>query len=212
MPRPVKNLSGHIFGKLIVLYLHEVRKGNAYWMCRCDCGNTKPIGRGALFAGADSCGCEGRKRIGNRQRTHGMTESAEYEIWATMIQRCTNPNAINYADYGGRGISVCESWMNSFVEFYAAVGPRPSKQHSIDRYPDPNGNYEPGNVRWATRVEQQRNRRVNRMATIDGETHCVTEWAELKGVPIRRVQSRLKRGWSIEKALSKPARNYSCHQ
>ncbi|HEX7893188.1 MAG TPA: hypothetical protein VF447_03285 [Terriglobales bacterium] len=89
-----------------------------------------------------------------------MTHTREYRAWAGMIQRCTNPKHARWADWGGRGITVCERW-RSFENFYADMGNRPSPAHSLDRFPDNDGNYEPGNVRWATRSEQQLNKRPN---------------------------------------------------
>ena len=104
---------------------------------------------------------------------------AEYWAWASMIQRCTNVKNPNYFRYGGRGITVCSQWF-SFKKFMVDVGPRPSGKYSIDRV-DNSGNYEPGNVRWATRAQQMSNTRATRKVTIDGEERTTTEWATLKG-------------------------------
>jgi hypothetical protein len=97
-----------------------------------------------------------------RGRSHGLSKDPAYRIWCQMRQRCRDTNLKNWPDYGGRGIRVCERWENSFQQFIADVGPRPSAAHQIDRFPNNDGNYEPGNCRWATRTEQQRNKRAQK--------------------------------------------------
>jgi hypothetical protein len=132
---------------------------------------------------------------------HGLCGTSEYLTWGDMCSRCTNINHHAYADYGGRGISVCNRWLNSFEDFLTDVGRRPSAKFSLDRFPDKNGNYEPGNVRWATSKQQQRNTRSNRLLTYNGETKCVAEWAEETGIPGGTI---LRLGWSTEKILTTP--------
>ncbi len=127
--------------------------------------------------------------------------SPEYRIWSGMIQRCHNPNGTGFKLYGGRGIRVCDEWRKSFSVFLAHVGPKPSPSHSIDRI-DPNGHYQPGNVRWSTPKEQQRNRRDNRNLTFNGETRCVSEWAEVLGIHANTILFRLENGWTVEESLS----------
>lgn len=134
------------------------------------------------------------------------TKSGAYKTWATMIQRCTNSNRDNYRYYGGRGISVCERWM-VFANFAADMGPRPAGK-SLDRI-DGDGNYEPSNCRWATRVEQARNRNNNRMLTVDGETRCLKEWAEVMGIESMLILCRIAKGWSVRDAVLKPLTVYS---
>ncbi len=138
------------------------------------------------------------------QLTHGMSESAEYRIWKLMKSRCLNPNFPKYPTYGGRGVRICDRWLNSFATFYADMGPRPSPYHSIDRFPNNDGNYEPSNCRWATRTEQVRNRGVTRMLTFDGETLPLIEWAERYGIKYITLYMRLEKGWSIERCLKEP--------
>lgn len=137
--------------------------------------------------------------------THGhaarASRSSEYEIWKSIIQRCTNKNAKAYPDYGGRGICICDSWRNSFEAFLADVGPRPSPGHSLDRENN-DGNYEPGNVRWATRTEQNRNSRHNRLITIDGVTKPLCEWLDERGVKVRTFYYRVHSGRTDAEALS----------
>jgi hypothetical protein len=121
-----------------------------------------------------------------------------------MIDRCNNPNHRHWHRYGGRGISVCGRWRNSFQDFIADMGPRPSLKHSIDRFPNKDGNYEPGNCRWATQTQQMRNASINRMIVYQGETLCLAEWAERLGMNKMTLQGRLDTGWSVEEAFTVP--------
>lgn len=134
-----------------------------------------------------------------------------YSTWSNMIDRCHNPNSKSYRAYGAKGIRVCERWRGSFEAFISDVGPRPSAEYSIDRYPDNAGNYEPGNVRWATRIEQRRNRPDNRVITVDGVTATAAELADKYGMPRSVVHGRLCLGWSPDEALKLPYREGSLH-
>lgn len=124
-----------------------------------------------------------------------------------MKTRCLNPNSQNFKDYGGRGIEVCDRWL-SFENFIADVGRRPSPQHSLDRYPNKNGNYEPGNVRWALPREQQNNRRNTIEVTVEGVRVPLSEACEKLGINSNTVWMRIDRGWSPERAIAVPARSY----
>lgn len=129
-----------------------------------------------------------------------------------MKERCYVTTDKRYGDYGGRGIRVCERWLNSFEKFFADMGERPSQRHTIDRKNN-NGNYEPGNCRWATRAEQNRNQRRNVIVEHDGKRLCVAEWAELAGISADVLRNRLNRGWSIEEAMVKgKCTRYSNHK
>ncbi len=140
--------------------------------------------------------------------THGCNRrgrrTSEYATWAVMLQRCNNPRNKKFPRYGARGITVCERWQ-SFSNFLADMGPRPTTGHSLDRI-DNNGNYEPGNCRWATRSEQQRNTSTNHSVTFQGETLCLTAWAERTGISFSALKCRFRNGWSAEKALTTPYR------
>lgn len=144
-----------------------------------------------------------RRRSGadhhNYQHGHAADGlSRTYRAWWAMKQRCSNPKNNRYALYGGRGISVCERWLHSFENFLADVGEAPSSEFSLDRYPNQDGHYEPGNVRWATRQDQSRNKRSNVLITLDGETKCLTDWCTKKGIPFPVARKRRVRGWPDE--------------
>lgn len=127
----------------------------------------------------------------------------ERGIWHAMNARCASPASTQYANYGGRGIRVCDRWRGSFEAFVADMGPRPSASHSIDRI-DVNGHYEPGNCRWATQAEQSRNKRDNRLVTAFGKTLCLAQWADETGVPASVIGHRISRDWSAEAAVTTP--------
>lgn len=133
--------------------------------------------------------------------THGMHGTPTYKTWEAMKTRCTNPASKSYAAYGGRGVTVCTRWASSFADFLADMGIRPEGT-TLDRFPNTNGNYEPGNCRWATRVEQQRNTTANRRVTFNGETLTQVEWAQRQGIRQDTLSYRLRRGWPLLQALS----------
>jgi hypothetical protein len=126
--------------------------------------------------------------------------------WRHMKDRCLNPKHKQWKFYGGRGVTICDRWKTSFANFLADAGKRPSVNHSIDRFPDKDGNYEPGNIRWATDMEQNRNRRNNVLLTFGGRTMCVAAWEQELGMSTRLVSDRLRQGWSVERALTEPKR------
>ncbi len=140
-----------------------------------------------------------------RNNAAGTLElTPEYVAWKGMRDRCRHSTRPDYPHYGGRGIQVCERWQTDFAAFLADVGPRPSKYHSLDRYPDVNGNYEPGNVRWATYKEQCRNRRNTLYLTINGETKPLIEWAEIAGIRADTLRARFHSGWPEGDILHAP--------
>jgi hypothetical protein len=206
-----KDLTGLTFGMIHVVKFVGLFYGGraAKYEIRCDCGKEKEMWHHAILKSrTQSCGCLSAAAISEKKKTHGMTKSPEFGIWTAMKVRCMNRNAINYHDYGGRGISICERWMK-FENFYADVGKRPSASHSLDRFPNNDGNYEPGNVRWATDTEQHNNKRNNKLLTLNGETFSLAEWAQRKGIEYHCLSSRIKRGWSMERAVNTISRKHS---
>jgi hypothetical protein len=153
------DLTGKRFGRLTVLsYQGRPKPSFHVWQCGCDCGNETVIEGSRLKSGkAKSCGCLRRELSAARRLRHGRTDTAEHNTWIGMKGRCYNPANPKFYRYGGRGITVCERWRDNFENFAADMGPRPSPLHSIDRIDNDRG-YEPGNCRWATQLEQQRNR------------------------------------------------------
>ena len=141
------------------------------------------------------------------RHTAGGRRSATHLAWTNMIQRCTNDGRSDFGFYGGRGIRVCDNWMNSFVVFLADMGERPSKNHSLDRYPNQSGNYEPGNCRWATKDQQMQNTRSTQLIAFDGERMGLNAWARKIGITHSSLQGRLRRNWPLSKALSSGPRN-----
>jgi len=179
--------------------------------CVCSCGNAVTAHLRNLRAGATtSCGCVAAEKAAARLFKHGESHrTVEYRIWSGAIRRCTSKIDKLYPYYGGRGIRVCRRWMK-FVAFIAdierTIGRRPSPQHSLDRKNN-NGNYAPGNVRWATRTQQARNTRSNRRIAVDGVTRTLAEWAERSGIPYKTVHARLKAGALPRDAIFQPLRS-----
>jgi hypothetical protein len=202
LPRS-NDLTGQRFGSLTVLGFSHASadgRGRRYWRCVCDCGNEAAIRGDSLKGGGTvSCGCALMKKL----RTHGHAPirkaSPTYRSWNRMRARCLKPTATQWKHYGGRGITVCKRW-ESFENFLADMGERPSLKHSIDRI-DNSGNYEPGNCRWATMQEQCNNRRSSRMIEYDGVTMSLADWARKVGIKYQLLLQRLNRGWSAQDAL-----------
>ena len=193
---------GQRFGRLVVDSV-ENRVGHGRWAyCICECGNEKFIRINALKSGSTkSCGCLNRER----HTRHGYLAKeyphrATYYCWRSMVARCHNLNDSSFARYGGRGITVCDRWRESFESYLEDIGPKPSHRHSLDRIDNDLG-YFPGNVRWATSEEQARNRRSNRILAWDGRETSLTGWAEEYGIKPATLWARLRSGWSMGEAL-----------
>ena len=143
----------------------------------------------------------------NKMTTHRMSRTPEYYSWRAMKIRCFNPNYPRYSDWGGRGITVCDRWKNSFENFLADMGTKPSPKHSLDRI-DNNADYSPKNCRWATKAEQQNNQRSNRLITIGNETYTIAQWTKKMNIGEQVIFMRLKAGWSDYDAVMTPVRPY----
>src|SRR3990167_4646522 len=205
-PKRIPVAPGQPFGRLTVIARVENRGKNWYWLCRCSCGNEKAISQTNLWSGdIQSCGCLRRELPKARCTTHGKTRTPEYRVWQMMLNRCLNQDATDFSRYGGRGITVCERWLK-FANFFADMGERPSSKHSIDRFPDNNGQYAPENARWATGIQQRNNTRVNRRLEHDGLSLTIAEWSRRLGISQRTIWKRLSDGWSVERALTAPVR------
>lgn len=199
------DLCGQKFGRLAVI---EYTGGRwVPYRCQCDCGNETVVLGGHLRSGRTrSCGCI----TGRPLERHGKTKSQVYHAWAHMKSRCFKPQTVYYHRYGGRGITVCARWRDSFVNFYEDMGDPPTLSHSLDRINN-DGDYTPENCRWATRAEQQRNKSSNRMLTFSGKTMTLTEWSGYTGIGISALNGRLnKLGWTTERALTEPVHKRIC--
>lgn len=205
--RVIAPLAGKTFGRLTVLSRAPNNVHNQpLWLCRCECGSEKIAAGGSLVRGSTkSCGCLAREKAAQLHRavmTHGLSKTNEYHIWVGMKSRCYVPATDNCKNYGAKGVKVCDRWRNSFPNFLADVGPRPSKLHTLDRK-DSKGDYEPGNVRWATSREQNNNRSSNRIVDYRGETLTLANALRKAGNVVRKntAQARLEKGWTVEAAV-----------
>lgn len=201
---------GQQFDRWTVIALAKPSKKNEkFWIVRCLCGNEGRVSNWALGSGNSlSCGCLRRERAAVARVTHGETRTVdgkivctpEYHSWSSMIQRCYKSYVASYKSHGARGITVCSRWLESFQNFLDDMGRKPDPTWSLDRI-DNNGNYEPGNVRWASSKIQSRNTSRNRYLTVGSETILLVEWAEKTGVNYATLRCRLEAGWSPERAI-----------
>ena len=187
--------TGNRYGRLTVLEFAGIEKRkHALWRCRCDCGNEIVVqGKNLRSGNTKSCGClnadKSKERIVAFNTKHGKTHDPLFRRWSNMLTRCENPNAINYADYGGRGITVCEEWhdFQTFYDWAMSSGYEPGL--TIDRVDNGKG-YSPDNCRWATSREQAENRRSTRLFEFNGETHCLSKWARMFCVDPTNLQGK----------------------
>lgn len=193
------DLAGQRFGQWTVIDEAETPRRGTHWNCVCDCGN-KSIVFGADLRRGTSTRC-----ISCGNTSHGLSKLPEYKIWLGMRCRCECPTATGYSRYGGRRITVCDEW-HLFEAFYRDIGPRPSPKHTIERIDNALG-YSKENCCWATRTEQMRNMGRNHLITFRGKTQCLQDWAAEMGTNKNTLRKRLKRGWSVERALTCPARS-----
>lgn len=207
IPKPRKDqkidLAGQRFCRWTVLSFAGRKNKRTMWLCHCDCGTERAVWQYGLTKGrSTSCGCYLRDWCSKTKRTHGWSHHRICCVWHAMVVRCHKPGASSYNEYGARGIAVCERWRNSLQAFIDDMGLPPTKRHSIDRYPNGNGNYEPGNCRWATPAEQCRNTSRNVWITFNGKTQCMRDWSIELGVNYNCIIGRLRRGWTTDEALS----------
>lgn len=194
---------GDRFGRLTVIEEAEQRGKIRMFLCRCDCGALQEFRRGNLRSGnTSSCGCRRREVVAKRQRTHDQRRHPLYAVWNSMLARCYNPNHKSYADYGGRGIEVCEKW-HKFDGFFEDMSEGYQPGLTLERIENERG-YKPGNCRWATYREQNRNRRDNRMIDTPRGQMLLCEAAEVSGIDYNTLWRRLNRGWPAEKLFTPP--------
>lgn len=201
------DLSGKRFGKLLVLGFAAKRLGHALWNCQCDCGTISTHWSASLRRGhSRSCGCWRGELVSIGKGRHRRSGTKMYWIWQAMLDRCRNPKNKKHADYGGRGIEVCNRW-SLFENFIEDMGERPTEKHTLDRR-DNDGNYCKENCRWSTQSEQANNRRGNLLCCIAGVTKTATEWCRIKGIKWCTFSMRYyQKGWPIDDAILRPVRS-----
>jgi hypothetical protein len=182
-------------------------------LCECGCGLPAPIATETKRKIGHVRGQPIRFRRGHNLRLdersrffkHGMKGTPTYRSWMAMNRRCNNPNTKDYPNYGGRGIRICDRWSgkSGFENFLADMGERPEGK-TLDRHPNNDGHYEPGNCRWASKARQSFNKRTNRLLTHDGRTMPLLKWSKETGLSKSAIEGRLKLGWSIADALTLP--------
>ena len=202
-----KNLTGVTFDRLTVksfsgYKLKPSGKRVYYWECTCTCKNITVASSSNLkCGGVRSCGCIQDEHPANKR--HGMARTPEYKSWSHMKYRCLSELCPAYADYGGRGLTIHQEWIDSFKSFYKHIGKKPEGDYSVGRINN-NIGYHPGNVRWENRMQQSRNRRSNVYITCNGLTLLQSDWSIKLGVRQSVISRRLKRGWTPEQAVMIP--------
>ena len=205
-PRSYGDLTGRTFFRLTVIRPVTVNR-RTKWECECSCGNTKIVdGLDLINGGVKGCGCWHKDAMAERSKkakTYGYTHHRLYACYYRMRRRCENPADKSYKRYGGRGIKVCDEWKNDIMAFINWGLENGYKEGlSIDRI-DNDGDYSPGNCRWADAMQQSNNRRTNRYVTYNGETHTYAEWSRITGIKQLTIRHRIENsGWSIEDALT----------
>lgn len=201
----IKDLSGHTYGKLTVIECVGIRNRYATWKCKCECGEVVEVRGTSLTNGhTTSCGCAQKEKVSRLMKKHGLSGSRLYRIYQHMVGRCVNKNEAGYENYGGRGISVCDEWAQSFKSFSDwALSNGYKDDLTLDRI-EVDGNYEPTNCRWVTQKIQANNTRTNRILTYSGESHTMSEWADITGLSYNLIDSRIFRGWSVERTFTEP--------
>jgi hypothetical protein len=203
----IKDMVGQRFGRLLIISA-EKRK----FKVKCDCGKEKIVFAQDVYLGkTTSCGCFLLEKITKhglmKQDKDDLTRSM-YRVYSSMKQRCLNTNAEGYENYGGRGIKICEQWINSFEQFYKDMGQRPSLKHSIDRI-DNDGDYSPENCKWSTQKEQMQHTTRTVKVTFNGETKSLEYWCKKFGICSNTIRGRIKRGVfkTYEEAILAPIKS-----
>lgn len=206
---------GEVYGRLTVIsrgpnHVEPSGATRATWVCKCECGGTiTTVGKSLARGLTRSCGCLLREK----PIKHGKSYDKIYRQWTAMKQRCGNVNHDHYADYGARGITICDKWRESFEAFYADMGNPPHSEMTLERIDNDKG-YQPGNVRWATRLEQASNRRTNiegnytgvSVVGFNGKSLTLADWSKQTGISLENLRSRLNRDWSVERSLTTQVR------
>lgn len=205
----IKDLSGQIFNRWTVIGPPSLGGKNGttvFWICRCECGTVKPVASGHLKNGASaSCGCLHKERAAEFATKHKSIKTREYSSWRAMKERCSNPNHIEWRNYGGRGIGVCQRWADrksGFSNFINDMGKIPDNSYSIDRI-DVNGDYSPENCKWSSRKEQANNRRNSVIVEYHGRSQTISQWSEETGIGYHELYNANKRGHGIAMKLTK---------
>lgn len=208
IPKPTHHsfidIEGQIFGRLKVLAYAGKRGTRSHWYCLCECGNCSTPEVSCLRNGTTaSCGCLGREHQRAATSTHKMSQTSIWQIWRGVKRRCLDPRVKGYKNYGGRGVKICSRWRESFENFYADMGDRPSRRHSLERRNN-DGDYTPENCYWATDIEQHNNTRRSRFLEFQGKKQTITQWARELDINVATLYNRVKRGWNTTRILTAP--------
>ncbi len=190
----IDDMIGKTFGRLTVIEKDESRKDRAFFVCRCECGNIKSIYMNHLKSGSTtSCGCYRKEQFSSRLTKHGMSNTKIYRVWSGMIERCTYKKHKTYNDYGGRGIVVCDEWLESFENFYSWSCENGYEEGLTIERINNNGNYEPDNCKWVTLDDQRYNKRNTVIITINGVSKNLKEWSEELNIKLSTLRDRYYR-------------------
>ena len=207
----IRDLTGQRFARLVVQQRCQQPKDYAFkiswWLCLCDCGNTKAVRKNHLTRGSvQSCGCFRRENLSVHASTHQSTGTPAWHSWRGMLDRCRRENSTSWERYGGKGIKVCDRWQgeNGFENFLIDMGER-SEGKTLDRI-DSKGDYCPENCQWSTPRQQRLNTSKTHWLTHKGKTMCLSDWAKELGINRNTLRRRLDKGWSVEKTLDTPPR------
>ena len=208
--RTFPDITGKKFGRWTAIKEDRIAVHEVHWICQCECGVTRHIPRARLLSGESrSCGCLRNEHVSAAKTTHGGTRKSgpqkEYGVWRAMIQRCTSEKCSAFKNYGGRGITVCQRWLESFPNFYEDMGMRPNSGMCLERKNNDLG-YSKENCIWATRTSQANNTRTNVFVQHNGESHTITEWARFYGLDPFLIFGRMRKGWSFVESISTPIR------